>query len=290
MSLEEVHVNASETVSKVPYVRAPVAASVFDDANNSSGSSLSGESVFRDLIAFVNPGSGGRQGSALVRDLRALIGADRVFAIGKVNGVLQQPIDFLAPAVSGRSHPLRVVVCGGDGTVAWVISDADQLVQPHPGIQVFIIPLGTGNDLARAMLCGGGYTGRNLNDLRSVLHRSLSAMPVLLDRWELNFQFSGAPDRRRQLFNYFSVGLDARIARRFHDARESNPRLFFAQSFNKLLYGCFACRQCCDSLPPVSSYIDLFVDGQIIDLSNDFKVIVFGLRKIKPPFHYDFLR
>jgi len=277
MSHDDVRVVVNNGEKNVPYVQAPGAvAAVPSQSQDGPSSGTSGDSLFRDLVAFVNPGSGGRQGPALLQDLGALIGTDRVFTIGKVNGVLQKPIEHLAKMVSGRSQPLRVVVCGGDGSVAWVISDADLLVQPHSGIQIFIIPLGTGNDLARAMLCGGGYSGTGVRDLRTVLQRCLTAAPVLLDRWELSFEFtSSMPTRRRQVFNYFSVGVDARIAHRFHHARESNPRLFFAQCFNQMLYGCFAARQLCDSLPPVNAYVDLYVDGQVMELRSDLKVSSF---------------
>jgi diacylglycerol kinase (ATP) len=273
MSVQQVSVSVLEDKTSVPYVQAPEAASVFNGLEDESRPSVLGESLFRDLVAFVNPGSGGRQGPALIRDLGALIGTERVFTIGTLNGVLRRPVDYLSKVILGRTQPLRVIVCGGDGSVAWVISDADLLTQPHSGIQVFIIPLGTGNDLARAMLCGGGYSGRNVQDLRAVLLRCLASVPVLLDRWRLTFEFSSSiPSRSRQIFNYCSIGLDARIAYRFHHARESNPRLFFAQCFNQLLYGCFACRQLCDSLPPLDTYLDLYVDGQFIELPSDFKV------------------
>ena len=75
----------------------------------------------------------------------------------------------------------RILVCGGDGTVGWVLDELDKLqLEYRPPVGV--LPLGTGNDLARHLGWGPGFTG---GDICELLQRIAAAHVTLLDRWEV---------------------------------------------------------------------------------------------------------
>lgn len=85
-----------------------------------------------------------------------------------------------------KRHPhWRMLVCGGDGTVGWVLGAIDKIVGKHAETkpQVGIIPLGTGNDMARACGVGSCYDGRPIAaHLREFDQQSV---PKPLDRWRI---------------------------------------------------------------------------------------------------------
>ena len=49
---------------------------------------------------------------------------------------------------------LRILICGGDGTVSWVLSVLDEL-DIRPPRPVAILPLGVDNNLAKVLKWGG---------------------------------------------------------------------------------------------------------------------------------------
>lgn len=128
---------------------------------------------------------------------------------------------------------LRVLACGGDGTVGWVLSILDQ-IGAYPAPAVGVLPLGTGNDLARALGWGGGYKDEPIG---KILTSIADSETTLLDRWQLKVERN--PDAKNDddggkgkeslplnvVNNYFSLGVDAHIALEFHEARGEKERI-----------------------------------------------------------------
>jgi diacylglycerol kinase (ATP) len=67
--------------------------------------------------------------------------------------------------------------------VGWILSVMDTLSLPRPRPAIGIIPLGTGNDLARSLNWGGKYRDK---PLRKLLLDIAKADVMELDRWSLN--------------------------------------------------------------------------------------------------------
>ncbi|XP_033101734.1 diacylglycerol kinase zeta-like isoform X3 [Anneissia japonica] len=192
----------------------------------------------KPLLVFINPKSGGNQGAKLLVKFQWLLNPRQVFD-------LMQDGPREALEVYRKVPNLRILVGGGDGTVGWILSELDKLkFKPFP--PVAIIPLGTGNDLARTLNWGGGYTDEPISKILSYVEDG----PVSqLDRWDLhvekNLGVDYTPMENERVTdelplsvvnNYFSLGADAATVLDFHESREANPEKFNNRLRNKLYY------------------------------------------------------
>ncbi|XP_064794485.1 diacylglycerol kinase iota isoform X3 [Oncorhynchus masou masou] len=188
--------------------------------------------LMKPVLVFVNPKSGGNQGTKVLQMFMWILNPRQVFDLSQ--GGLREALELY------RKVPnLRILACGGDGTVGWILSALDELgMTPHPPVAV--LPLGTGNDLARTLNWGGGYTDEPVS---KVLCQVEDGSVVQLDRWNLHVERSPAqPEEGTQKLplnvfnNYFSLGFDAHVTLEFHESREANPEKFNSRFRNKMFY------------------------------------------------------
>lgn len=224
----------------------------------------------KPLLVFVNPKSGGNQGAKLLPKFLWLLNPRQVFNL--LDG---------GPKIALRLYSqvarLRILVCGGDGTAGWILSAIDELgIQPCPPVAV--LPIGTGNDLARTLNWGGSYTDE---PIVRILHQVSEAAVVHLDRWDLARQ-PGAPAPEvisseeslpsvdelplNVMNNYFSIGADALVALEFHESREANPERFTSRWYNRMYYATAGGRELVErKLRDLSKHLGVIADD--VDLT-----------------------
>ncbi|KAG8586111.1 hypothetical protein GDO81_005254 [Engystomops pustulosus] len=127
------------------------------------------------LLVFVNSKSGDNQGVKFLRRFKQLLNPAQVFDL--MNGG-----PHLGLRLFQKFDNFRILVCGGDGSVGWVLAEIDKL-SLHKQCQLGVLPLGTGNDLARVL--GWGASCDDDTQLPQILEKLERASTKMLDRWSI---------------------------------------------------------------------------------------------------------
>ncbi|KAK4402253.1 Diacylglycerol kinase [Sesamum angolense] len=220
----------------------------------------------RPLLVFINKKSGAQRGDSLRQRLNILLNPVQVCELSSAQGPETGLYLFR------RVPHFRVLVCGGDGTVGWVLDaiDKQNFVSPPP---VAILPAGTGNDLARVLSWGAGLGSvERQGGLCTLLHDIEHAAVTILDRWKVSISNQQGKPLRPPKFmnNYLGVGCDAKVALEIHNLREENPEKFYNQFMNKVLYAREGAKSIMDrTFADLPWQVRVEVDGVEIEVPED---------------------
>lgn len=143
-----------------------------------------------------------------------------------------------------------MIICGGDGTISWVINELIRLEVNLGRCALGVIPIGTGNDFCRT-IGWPDYFYCSVGNFRSQVDRWMKASVEKYDIWDVRVEtYPGGKvwdiksrlEREREestlrkcFTNYVGVGLDARVVYTVEKIRTPSATI------NKVLYGLIGC-------------------------------------------------
>lgn len=235
-----------------------------------------------EVIAFVNRGSGGNKGNKVHDILTRLLGPENVFDLKADKG----PERGLSVKCSNPDVEIRAMACGGDGTFSWVANAIEKQSLSH--VKVVPLPLGSGNDMSRALGWGIKYPGEHrianyIKALRVARYRTL-------DVWRLTANHSlpvaaassidadGVEHGARPLMcNYLSLGVDAHVELTFNQRRWEKPHRYKSRIGNfkeHLLIG--VRHMFSEATFRIHEHIEsLHVDGNRVELARSIQALIF---------------
>jgi len=189
-------------------------------------------------ISFlINPISGGGQGKTVHQHLPEVM-ESMGFTRSQWQAEFTDPKQGDEQIFRVLRQSQKVVTVGGDGTMSSVM----HCIAAHgdENVEIGLVPLGTGNDVARTLNIYDAYVNRGLLFL---VRELVEAPSVIFDLWQVCREDKTADqygEGNHILAAYFSAGLDARVAEQFNRDRAEGRVNAHTAMGNKLHYGrCF---------------------------------------------------
>lgn len=142
----------------------------------------------KPMLVFVNSKSGDNKGVQFLRRFRQHLNPSQVYDLMRAG-----PLPGLN--VFKRLEKFQVLICGGDGSIGWVLSQMDKM-NLTAKTQVGVLPLGTGNDLSQVL--GWGDVYHDDTRVPTLLDRYANAKTKMLDRWSIMVYEGELPEQLPQ--------------------------------------------------------------------------------------------
>jgi diacylglycerol kinase (ATP) len=253
------------------------------------------------ICFLINTKSGGRTGLSLLMNLPKYSRC-HVFDIADLWQLMEEEeslnVSKFIELISSLDN-VRLVVGGGDGTVSFACAAMEYLhkkgnLKNIPPLAV--LPLGVGNELSRCIGWSSSFSSGSLfryccdppeeRFIKNVREGSI----IDLDIWNLEIEppkhledtiIDMEGDNLRveeklgqfSLLCFFSIGFDANISHKFHLLREQFPGRTSSVAMNKFWYTWYGIKEIFGNTEPVSSFLELSVNGQVVPLPPGIKTL-----------------
>jgi len=92
---------------------------------------------------------------------------------------------------SENNRDVRIIICGGDGTIPWVMSEVIAHQIDMTKVIFGILPIGTGNDFCRSL--GWGYkpvnfSEDNFSDMGKQVNKWMNSIIGAYDMWDIEVE------------------------------------------------------------------------------------------------------
>lgn len=87
------------------------------------------------------------------------------------------------------SKNVNIIICGGDGTILWVVSSVINAGISPEDVCFGVIPIGTGNDFSRSLGWGGSpitFSSEDIRSLRKTIQKWVKASKQKFDLWDVS--------------------------------------------------------------------------------------------------------